>query len=126
MSTKTLDKFSEVLDTEDLMARCMGSVDFACRVLTILSERCEQDIEKLEQAVAAADHDTVYQIGHRLKGAFANASAVELSQLADDVCDASQAGRDEESHDKTKTLRSKWGAFVELVQEDTEAVTSET
>lgn len=115
MSTSSLERYSEVLDVDDLMNRCMGNIDFACRVLQILSERCSADIEGLEQAAASSDFDRVYHISHRLKGAFANASAKNMSQLADKVCVASQAHNSYESLENTQALRDEWESFVSMV-----------
>lgn len=106
-----------MLDVDDLMQRCMGNLDFACKVLSIMSERCEEDIRALEQAVAEHDYDRVSRVSHRLKGAFANASAVEMSRLAGELCAASQSGSNEESADKAHALRSRWNNFQALTRE---------
>lgn len=118
MKTETLDRYSKVLDIQDLMSRCMGNIDFACRVLQILSERCESDMDGLEQAAAQQDFDQVYHISHRLKGAFANASAKNMSRLADEVCAASQAKNECDSLEKTCKLRDEWDEFKAMVQGD--------
>ena len=115
MSTSSLERYSDVLDVDDLMNRCMGNIDFACRVLQILSERCAADIDGLEQAAASSNFDQIYHISHRLKGAFANASAKHMSQLADEVCAASQSRNGYESLEKTQALREEWESFVTMV-----------
>jgi len=96
----------------------MGNIDFACRVLQILSERCDSDMEGLEQAAAQSDFDQVYHISHRLKGAFANASAKNMSRLADEVCSASRDKNESDSLEKTCKLRDEWDEFMAMVRSE--------
>ncbi|WP_425400648.1 Hpt domain-containing protein [Aeoliella sp.] len=122
MKTESLDRYSKVLDVQDLMSRCMGNIEFACRVLQILSERCDSDIDGLEQAAAQQDFDQIYHISHRLKGAFANASATNMSRLADEVCTASRAKNESDSLEKTCKLRDEWDEFIAMVRNDVDDV----
>lgn len=117
MNNHTLHKYADVLDVDDLMNRCLGNVGFACRVLQILHAGCETDIDVLEKAAAESDFDRLYHVSHRLKGAFANASARQLSQLADDVCIASQSRDQDTSLRRTNELRDRWNDFSTKLRE---------
>lgn len=112
MTIHSLHQYSDVLDVDDLMSRCLGNLGFACRVLQILHKGCQTDIEVLEKAAAESDFDRLYHVSHRLKGAFANASARQLSQLADDVCIASQSRDQNTSLRRTNELRDRWIDFT--------------
>lgn len=118
MAIQSLHRYSDVLDVDDLMNRCLGNLDFACRVLQLLSERCESDLHGLERAAADSDFDQIYHISHRLKGALANASATGMSRLADEVCVASQSRNEDDSLSKTQALRGQWNEFVNLLREE--------
>lgn len=111
MNIHSLHQYADILDVDDLMNRCLGNVGFACRVLQILHAGCQTDIEVLEKAAAESDFERLYHVSHRLKGAFANASARQLSQLADDVCIASQSRDQHTSLRRTNELCDRWKAF---------------
>lgn len=124
MTIQSLSRYSDVLDVDDLMNRCLGNIDFACRVLQLLSERCESDLNGLERAAADSDFDQLYLISHRLKGALANASATGMSRLADEVCAASKSCNESDSLSKTQALRGQWDEFVSMLREEQELAES--
>lgn len=84
MDLQTTD-WTEVLDTEDLLARCLGNMEFACKILGKFCQRCDEDLVALEQAVSDDDAESVARLAHRLKGASANASARTLQKHASEI-----------------------------------------
>ena len=83
-----LDRIAKVINVDDLMARCLGNMDFVERILTIFQTRCESDLVELEDAVSAGDMLRVQRLAHRLKGACANAGANDLSIRASELWSA--------------------------------------
>lgn len=76
---------SALLDTDELLARCMGNIEFAERLLAKFQGRLDEDIAELEAAVQAEDVDVVARVAHRIKGASANVAAHDLRQRAAEI-----------------------------------------
>jgi HPt (histidine-containing phosphotransfer) domain-containing protein len=121
MSTEILEKYSVAIDTDDLMSRCFGNLDFVNRILNILKERCDAEIADLEQAARDLDVERVYSISHRLKGALANASASELSAVADKVCTSLASQNIGVTIDMIAQLRAGWNELSQLIEQDCKA-----
>ena len=109
-----LTKRSDILDVDDLKNRCLGNMTFVQQVLQLLADRAEADIVQLEQVAAQDDYEGSYHVAHRLKGAFANASAVRMSELAEELCTAARSQNQGHLREKVKALRAHWNEFVEL------------
>lgn len=76
---------SALLDTEELLARCMGNIEFAERLLAKFQGRLDEDIAELEAAVRAEDPDSIARVAHRIKGASANVAAHDLRRRAREI-----------------------------------------
>jgi HPt (histidine-containing phosphotransfer) domain-containing protein len=85
MMRETPNPGKTTLDMNDLMARCLGNLEFAERVLNMFHQRCDEDLTELERAVAVGDIETVARIAHRLKGAAANSSVPGLRARAVEI-----------------------------------------
>ncbi len=68
----------EVLDLEDLKARCLGNMDLVERVLAKFTGQLDRDLEDLEGAVRAGDSPLAAQLAHRIKGIAASVAARSL------------------------------------------------
>ncbi len=112
MTAECLDRFASIIDTDELVNRCMGNIDFASRILQLLSAQCDTEIDALERALQLNHSDDACRIAHRLKGAFANAAAHRLSQLADDVCRAARNSEYETANTAMNRLRHGWDEFT--------------
>jgi HPt (histidine-containing phosphotransfer) domain-containing protein len=121
MSTDVLEKYSVAIDTDDLMSRCFGNVDFVSRILNILKERCDAEIAELEQAALELDVERVYSISHRLKGALANASASDLSAVADKICTSLASQNIGVTTEMIVQLRNGWNELSQLIEQDLSA-----
>lgn len=88
MTSTQIDNLSQVINVDDLMARCMGNLEFVERILTIFQTRGDADLQELEDAVGSTDFARVQRISHRLKGACANAGATSLSTRASELWSA--------------------------------------
>lgn len=68
----------EVLDFEDLKARCLGNLDLVERVLTKFTGQLDRDLDELEGAIRASDLPMAAQLAHRIKGIAASVAARPL------------------------------------------------
>lgn len=116
MTIEHLAKRSDIIDVSDLMNRCLGNMDFAARVLQLLAERGEEDLTVLEAAASSHDYEQLYHVSHRLKGAFANASASSMSGLANALCTAAESCDEAVALEKAQELRTHWNEFTSVLQ----------
>ncbi|MBI1901442.1 MAG: Hpt domain-containing protein [Planctomycetia bacterium] len=73
---------ADPVDMQELVARCMGNVEFAERVLAKFRARLDEDLLELEKAVRAEDAPGIARVAHRIKGAAANVAAHGLRERA--------------------------------------------
>lgn len=78
----------KTLDREELLARCLGSAEFAMRVLGKFQARLEQDLADVDQALQDQDWDLLAHLAHRIKGASASVSAALVRRRAAELEDA--------------------------------------
>jgi HPt (histidine-containing phosphotransfer) domain-containing protein len=79
-----------VLDTDELLARCLGKWDLAQRVLTRFRNQVAGDLLLLQDAVVDGDAGLIAKLAHRIKGAAGNVSARALSDQAAALEDAAR------------------------------------
>jgi Amt family ammonium transporter len=102
----------EILDGEELLARCMGNWDFAMRVVSKFRSRLEQDLIDMDQALQAQDCDLLARLAHRIKGASASVSAVQLRQRAAELEHAARARRSADVSTGVERLRHESNRFL--------------
>lgn len=83
----------DVLDLEDLKARCLGNLALVERVLTKFADQLDRDLDHLEVAVQAGDAPAAAELAHRIKGIAASVSA---RSLFNDAATAEQRALDNE------------------------------
>jgi len=103
------------LNTQELIARCMGNQDFAARVLATFQRRFGEDLAELDQALAAQDAEALVRLAHRMKGAAANVGAGLLRQAAAELEECGRTGRSGDAPPVLKRLRQEWVRFVDEV-----------
>lgn len=111
MDLQMKDEMADVLDVEDLLARCLGNMEFAQRILGKFQERCDEDLAALERAVGEDDRETVARLAHRLKGASANASAPGLRRHASEIESAARRQAFDELPACLEKLKREWDRF---------------
>lgn len=117
MNAQVKEQVMDVLDVEDLLGRCLGNVEFAQRILGKFQERCDEDVEALEQAVFDSDNEAIARLAHRLKGASANASAIGLQRHASEIEQAARHRSIEEVPACLESLKQEWARFSEVVSQ---------
>src|SRR5688572_24827373 len=79
-------------DTEQLLARCMGHMEFVEQLLTSFEQRFPADVREIEQTLEEEDTRRLIRLAHQLKGASANIAAGPLETI---LADIEQAGRED-------------------------------
>ncbi|QDU87987.1 Hpt domain protein [Pirellulimonas nuda] len=113
MDSQDLQRLSDVIDVDDLMRRCLGNIDFASRILGLLTGRCEADLVELEHAIENADVQRIGSVAHRLKGATASGAAHRVSRKADELCRAAATESQEAVSRIFTELRDEWGLLAD-------------
>ena len=80
------------LDTNELLARCLGKRELVERVLTRFQTQLTEDLVRLQAAAETGDGEMIAKTAHRIKGAAANVSAHGLRQCAAALEEAARAG----------------------------------
>jgi HPt (histidine-containing phosphotransfer) domain-containing protein len=80
-----------VLDTDELLARCLGKWELAKRVLVRFRNQLSGDLMLLQDAVVEGDAGSIAKLAHRIKGAACNVSARALSEQAAALEDVARA-----------------------------------
>ncbi|HEX3722054.1 MAG TPA: Hpt domain-containing protein, partial [Nitrolancea sp.] len=80
-------------DREELLHRCMGSLELAERLLNRFEQRFPLEMGEIETSWKAGDASTLARITHRLKGAAANIAAPSLRVALQTVEDGARAQR---------------------------------
>lgn len=111
------DQTTDVLNVEELLARCLGNVEFACRILGKFCQRCDEDLAALEEAVSSHDSESVARLAHRLKGASANASALGLQKRASDIERAARNDALDDVPSNLANLKQEWDRFNAVVSQ---------
>ena len=74
-----------VFDRDELIARCLGDLEFAERILSRFQSRFQEDWSELERAVSQRNAEQTACVAHRLKGASANAAAHAIRERAAEI-----------------------------------------
>jgi HPt (histidine-containing phosphotransfer) domain-containing protein len=115
MYETSIDRTSAALDYEELLARCMGNIEFAERVLDKFQSSFGQELENLENGLNSENAETVTMIAHRLKGASASVGAPGLRQWAAEIEQLGRADRLNEAQQPAQHLRDEWSRFLDHV-----------
>ncbi len=92
MSLTSTASTHEVLNIDELLARCLGNISFATRILAKFQDRFEEDLVELDKALLAQDAEAVARIAHRIKGASANVAAAQLHESSAEIEQSGRAG----------------------------------
>ena len=84
MTTLTAEtsRSTQVLDMQQLLDRCMGSLELAERCLVRFEQKLRADVESVQQCVDGDDRPELAQIAHRVKGSAATVAAEGLAKTA--------------------------------------------
>lgn len=102
-----------VFDRQELIARCLGNLEFAERILSRFQTRFEEDLSELERAVSDRNAEQIASLAHRLKGSSANAAAHSLRERAGEIEGLARRQTLQEIPSRLEGLRSEWSRFTE-------------
>ena len=105
------------LEWNELVSRCLGKRDWACRILGKFQAQLDKDLEGLKQAIALNQIELVAQLAHRLKGACSNASAPILRDRSSDQETAARAEAVDLIHEAWQHLCHERDRFYESTAE---------
>jgi two-component system sensor histidine kinase/response regulator len=109
------DPEPEALEFEQLLARCMGNLNFAERVLASFQQEFDEDLAGIERGLASGDAEEVARVAHMLKGASGDVAAATLRAEAADIEELAREKRLEKIPPHLERLRSQWSRFVDSV-----------
>lgn len=115
MYETSINRTLEALNYEELLARCMGNIEFAERVLDKFQNSFGQDLDNLEMELNSENAETVTTVAHRLKGASASVGAPGLCQWAGEIEQLGRADRLAEARQPVHHLRREWSRFLDHV-----------
>lgn len=113
MQRQTPNEAQAVFDADDLMARCLGNLEFAEHILAMFQTRFGEDLGALDEVVARGDVESVVHLAHRLKGAAANAAAPGLKALAAEIEQLAHARNLQAIPTRLADLKEEWAWFRE-------------
>ena len=99
---------SAPLDFDQLLARCLGNLEFAQRVLARFQDSFGEDLTRLEQELSSGNAEQVAGLAHRMKGAAANVGAVALARAAASVEELARGCRLQEVTPRFGRLQRQW------------------
>jgi len=104
-----------VLDSEALLERVGGDVDFLQELAGIFREDCPKLLEEIRSAVAAGDAAALERAAHTLKGAIANFGADAAGQAAFHLERLGRAGELQPAREAVGALESEIVRFEEAL-----------
>jgi HPt (histidine-containing phosphotransfer) domain-containing protein len=96
------------VELEELLARCVGNVEFMQRVLGRFVACFGEDIDRLEQRIHSQEPEEAARISHAMKGAAANVAAHALAEQVACIEAMARTGRLENISSQLKQLRQEW------------------
>jgi HPt (histidine-containing phosphotransfer) domain-containing protein len=90
------DETLPIVDSSVLENVTGGDAEFAREIMGFYQEALPKDVNKIQEAILAADMTGVERSGHGVKGAAANVGAMRLSRLAGRIELAAREGDMEE------------------------------
>jgi HPt (histidine-containing phosphotransfer) domain-containing protein len=96
------------LELEELLARCVGKIEFAQRVLDRFVASFGDDIDRLERCFHSHELEELARIAHAMKGAAANVAARGLVEQVTRIEDMARSRRLEDFNTCLAQLRDEW------------------
>ncbi len=100
---------------DELLARCVGRLDLAQRVLDKFMLHFGQDMDRLEQNLELGDTEELIRIAHCMKGASASVAASGLLAQVTDIEDLARRNEVDALPPRLVQLRDEWSRFSDSV-----------
>ncbi len=99
------------LNVDQLVRRCLGSLDLVERLLNSFENRFPVEVAQIEQSLAEGDSQRLICVCHQLKGASANVSAGILNSIMTKMEVAAQENRLQDVIACLGELEAAWEQF---------------
>lgn len=106
------------LDCESLAERFMGDWDFVQVILGKFQQQVDVDLEQLERSLLERNAQQTAALAHRIKGAAANVSAVEVSRLAAELEAMGRAAELGQAGDRLTRIKDECRRVNDFVEAD--------
>jgi HPt (histidine-containing phosphotransfer) domain-containing protein len=95
-----------------LLARCMGQVKLAQRVVDTFVKQLNEDIPQLVADIRDGRLEEASRLAHRIKGASANVAAEALRADAESLEQLLRDGRQDDARGSLANLETDWQHYV--------------
>jgi len=109
------DASTSPVDTQSLLARCLGNLSFALSLLSELEATGAERVEEIARFAARAQFAAAADAAHALKGAVAIVGAEPLRQLAAQIEAAGRAGAGEQLGKLVQQLGDEMQRCLEFI-----------
>lgn len=113
MATDRANQQPAALDHDQLLARCLGNLEFAERILTKFQQRFGEELKQLERSLNSEDREGIARLAHSLKGASATVAAPALMAEMAGIESLARESRLDEISGRLDRLQEEWARFVE-------------
>jgi HPt (histidine-containing phosphotransfer) domain-containing protein len=103
------------LDSDELLARCLGNADLVERVLTRFRQSIDHELEALERSVEATDTGDIARRAHRIKGTSLTVAAHRLNEHAQRLETLAITQRLDGIHSCIEDIRQEFTRLDELI-----------
>jgi HPt (histidine-containing phosphotransfer) domain-containing protein len=103
------------VELEELLARCVGNMDFAQRVLDQFLSCFGDDIDRLERHFESHEPEELARIAHAMKGAAATVAAHALAHQIAGIEEMARAQRMDHISTRLAEVRDEWSRVSESI-----------
>lgn len=105
----------KIIDIPEALNRAMGDIDFLKTMIAELRRTIPDFVARIQQAVHAADLETMAKESHQFKGAAANLGAKDLAHAALQLEQIGKSGKIEEATEAFAQLEKSTAAFNQFL-----------
>jgi HPt (histidine-containing phosphotransfer) domain-containing protein len=117
MTTVTEEQGTRPFDLEELLARCVGNMRFAHRVLRRFMSCFEEDLQRVESHLQANNWEETFRVVHTMRGSAANIGARRLEGYLASLERLAIAREPAEASSQLMIVREEWGRVAESISQ---------
>lgn len=101
---------------DELLARCVGRVDLAQRVVDTFVQQLKVDVPRLVELVREGEVEEAARMAHRIKGSSANVAAESLRKCAELIEQLAKQGDLADEQTELRELQKTWDDYVQQTE----------
>jgi HPt (histidine-containing phosphotransfer) domain-containing protein len=113
----TEDRPTRPFELEELLARCVGNVKFAHRVLSRFAGCFGEDLGRVEEHLQANSYDEAARVVHTMRGAAASVGAHRLEEQLAFLEGLARARESAELPSQLAMVREEWSRVAESISQ---------